>query len=271
MFQKAWDTPKTKSAFDLLLSSATDERDRARLLAMSCKDTGLWLQAPPSSSVGLRMDDEVIRVASGLRLGVPLCTPHTCHQCGAHVDELATHGLSCRRSQGRHSRHASLNALVQRFLSAAGIPSRLEPCGTDPGSGARPDGVSLVPWKFGKPLAWDATCRDTFAPSYLKRSALSPGTVALEAEEQKKGVYRPLSSTHVFVPIAVETSGIIGPSAMDIFKLIGRKLRVISGDPLSNYYIRQQVAVCIQRGNTAAILGSLNNNVNNHMHTEFDC
>ena len=31
-------------------------------------------------------------------------------------------------------------------------------------------GVSIVPWKSGKLLVWDATCPDTFAPSYLAAS-----------------------------------------------------------------------------------------------------
>lgn len=102
-YQNSWDTPRIQAQFDSLLRDATEERDRARLIAMPSKNTGLWLQAPPSASVGLRMDDEVIRIAAGLRLGVHLCNPHTCHSCGRQVDELATHGLSCVRSQGRHS------------------------------------------------------------------------------------------------------------------------------------------------------------------------
>ena len=57
------------------------------------------------------MDDEVIRFAVGLRLGLPLC--HLCGSCGAEVDELGTHGLSCRFSKGRHSRHAAVNDIIR--------------------------------------------------------------------------------------------------------------------------------------------------------------
>ena len=74
-----------------------------------------WLQAPQSSSVGPRMEDEVIRITAGLRLGVPLYNPHTCHSCGRQVNELATHGLSCVRSQGRHSQHSTLNDLIHKI------------------------------------------------------------------------------------------------------------------------------------------------------------
>ena len=37
------------------------------------------------------MDDDAIRVAAGLHLGVPLCRPHTCHPRLAHND-LNRHG-----------------------------------------------------------------------------------------------------------------------------------------------------------------------------------
>ena len=39
------------------------------------------------------MDDNTIWVAVGLCLGTPLCQPYDCSQCGAEVDNLATHGL----------------------------------------------------------------------------------------------------------------------------------------------------------------------------------
>ena len=58
----------------------------------------------PSSSLGLRMDDNTVRVAIGLRLGLPLCSPHTCRSCGDEVGANGLHGLSCRFSEGRHYR-----------------------------------------------------------------------------------------------------------------------------------------------------------------------
>ena len=57
----------------------------------------------------IRMDNETVRVAVGLRLGVALCSPHSCQHCGATVDQFGLHGLSCRFSTGRHYRHAALN------------------------------------------------------------------------------------------------------------------------------------------------------------------
>ena len=49
---------------------------------------------PPMSALILRMDDNVVRVAVGLRLGVSLCQLHQCHQCGTEVDHLGLHGLT---------------------------------------------------------------------------------------------------------------------------------------------------------------------------------
>ena len=65
------------------------------------------------SAIGLRMDDEVLRVAVRLHLGVALCRLQKCHQCGTEVDHLGLHGLSYRKSQGRHSRHAAVNDLLK--------------------------------------------------------------------------------------------------------------------------------------------------------------
>ena len=104
-----------------LTNEAPDARSRARLLASSRSEAGAWLQALPAPNLGLRMDDETVRVAVGLRLGTPLCQPHGCSHCGSEVDPLGTHGLSCRWSEGRHPRHAVLNDIIHRSLTAACI------------------------------------------------------------------------------------------------------------------------------------------------------
>ena len=124
------------------------------------------MRALPVSSLGLCMNDNSVWVAIGLHLGTPVCGQHKCRHCSAMVDELGRHALSCKCSGGRHQRHATLNNILKRALTSAHIPSRLEPTGLVRTDGKRPDGVTLAPWKSGRLLVWDATCPDTFAPSY---------------------------------------------------------------------------------------------------------
>ena len=117
--QKVWDAYRVRSAVDSLLAEAKDVQSKARLMASRVKESGAWLSAVPISSVGLRMDDSTVRIAVGLRLGTTLCHPHSCHHCGAEVNSLGTHGLSCKRSEGRHYRHSALNDIVHRALTTA--------------------------------------------------------------------------------------------------------------------------------------------------------
>ena len=255
--QKAWDSPVISATYDSLLDASPDSNTRARLLAVATKESGAWLSAPPISSVGLRMDDEVIHVAVGLRLGVALCEPHQCRHCQAEVDHLGTHGLSCRFSRGRHARHAAINDIIKRSLDAAKIPSHLEPTGLYRSDGKRPDGASVVPWRGGKVLVWDATCPDTLAPSYANLAAREAGAVADEAERKKKAKYAHLESSHHFVPVAVETLGVLGSEARTLLRDLGRRLKDSTMEPLSHHYLLQRISVAVQRGNTAAILGSL--------------
>ena len=140
---------------------------RSRLLAASTKESGAWLNALPVSSLGLRMDKNTVRIAVGLLLGSPFATPTPVTTCGVQVDGTATYGLSCKWSEGHHQRHATVNDIVHRAMSAAYLPSRLEPSGLSRSDGKRLDGVTLVPWRSGRLLMWDATCPDTFSsPTY---------------------------------------------------------------------------------------------------------
>ena len=186
---------------------------------------------PPMSALGLRMDDNMVRVAVGLRLGVSLCQPHQCHQCGTEVDHLGLHGLSCRMSQGRHSRHAAVNELIRRALASAKVPSHLVPSGASCANGKGPDGATVLPWKCGRVLVWDATCPDTYAPSHLALAAREAGVVAIQAEQRKTEKYAHLSASHHFVPFAIETSGVFG------LEDIGRRIRAETGEPRSFQFL----------------------------------
>ena len=162
-----WDAPQIEATYNSLLEGASTQQALARLMAVSSPESGAWLNALPISALGLRMDDDVVRIAVGLRLGVPLCRPHQCSNCGTDIDILGTHGLSCRYSKGRHSRHAAVNDIIKRSLESAKVPCHLEPVGLYRSDGKRPDGASVVPWRGGgEILVWDATCPDTLAPSH---------------------------------------------------------------------------------------------------------
>ena len=254
--QREWDSPRVRASVQALIDNAPDARSRARLLAVSRKETGAWLNALPVSALGLRMDDETTRVAVGLRLGTPLCRPHECSNCGAMVDDLATHGLSCRFSEGRHPRHAEVNSIIQRALTSAKVPSRLEPSGLYRSDGKRPDGCTILPWKFGKMLVWDATCPDTYAPSHISDATREAGAVAAQAERLKNAKYTHLVLSHHFVPFAIETSGVLDQAALGLLSDLGRRLHRATGEPRSREYLVQRLSIAIQRGNAAAVLGT---------------
>ncbi len=245
----------THNLASTLLDSASDDLDRGRLLAAMDRDSGAWLQALPITSVGLRMDDSTLRIAVGLRLGTPICTPHVCQHCGKEVTSHGTHGLSCRSSEGRHSRHAAVNDIIHRTLSSAGIPSRLEPPGLSRSDGKRPDGVSLVPWVSGRPVVWDATCPDTFAPSHRGQATHEAGCVAGQAEGRKSEKYAQLSPAYLFQPVAIETSGAIGPKTRTFLRELGRRVAAETREARSTSFLLQRLSVAIQRGNAAAVLG----------------
>ena len=254
--QKIWDRSKIRATYEHLLNGAQDPITRARLLAVATKESGAWLTTLPLSSVGLRMDDNTIRVAVGLRLGAKLCEAHKCSFCGNIVDDKGLHSLSCRFSKGRHPRHSAINNIIKRSLDAARIPSQCEPLGLSRSDGKRPDGASIVPWKGGKTLVWDVTCPDTLAPSYTALSTREAGAVAEEAERRKNIKYAHLEHDHHFIPVAVESLGVFSPQAKSFIEELGRRLEDTTTEPLSRLHLRQRISVAVQRGNSTAIAAS---------------
>ena len=91
--QKAWDIPVASVAQSDLLSRAESSIDQARVLSACAEHSGDWLHAPPITAVGLRLNDEMVRISIATRLGARAGEPHTC-PCGKEVDARGLHGLS---------------------------------------------------------------------------------------------------------------------------------------------------------------------------------
>ena len=228
-FQKSWDVPVCKAQADKGLNAAQTEADRARLLASKDSNSGMWLKAIPLATVGLKLEDEVVRIAVGLRLGTNICEAHDC-ACGVRVDSRGTHGLACKYSAGRHPRHGQLNDVICRALQRAQIPAVKEPVGLCRSDGKRPDGVTMIPWARGRCLAWDATVVDTLAPSHISDSATTAGSAAARAEVMKTSKYTDISITHTFIPLAFETLGSWGQQCDGFVRELGRRLSVVTGE-----------------------------------------
>jgi hypothetical protein len=254
--QRSWDAGCISAALTRLTANATDAVSQARLLAAQSAHSGDWLKAPPITAVGLRLSDEAVRVAAGLRLGTKLCEPHSC-PCGAMVDARGLHGLSCRRSAGRHQRHSLLNDIIYRSLGRAQIQASKEPLGLLRSDGKRPDGVTLIPWSRGKCLTWDVTVPDTFAASHITTTSLAAGSASEKAASLKTTKYADLLTTHLFVPIAIETSGCINQTGLEFITELGKKLTQVTGDKLELSYLFQRLSVAIQRGNELCFSGTL--------------
>jgi hypothetical protein len=253
--QRSWDDGTCQALSTHLLELAGPV-DRARLLASSSPGSGAWLQAFPCANLGLRLGKDELRVAVGLRLGVPLVRAHRC-RCGTEVDVRGLHGLSCRRSAGRHRRHALANDVILRAVRSANIHAELEPPRLLRGDGKRPDGATLDPWSGGRYLVWDFTCPDTLAPSHVTQSSSLASSVAQDAEQRKCTKYRELASgDYIFTPVAIETLGSWGPAASSFCDELGARLARESGDLRSAAFLRQRLALAVQRGNAASVLGT---------------
>ena len=81
--------------------------------------------------------------------------------------------------------------------------------------------------------------------------------VASEAERRKRAKYAHLNPSHHFMPIAVETLGAFGPEALTFIHDLGRRIMDATQEPLSHHHLRQRIAVAVQQGNAAAILGCM--------------
>ena len=137
-------------------NSLSDTTDKARLFEVISPRSSDWLFALQLSCWGRGLNDRAIDV--GLWLGANICENHQC-RCGATVDAIGLHGLSCRGSNGRSARHHSLNVLVWRAIVKANIPALKKKYGE------RSDGVLCCRRLEGKCVTWDVTVSDTLALS----------------------------------------------------------------------------------------------------------
>ena len=75
------------------------------------------------------------------------------------------------------------------------------------------------------------------------------------AESRKEDLYCHLQRTHIFVLVAVETTGAFGTKCLRFSKDLAGRLRSNSGNALSFQHLIQRLSVAVRRGNAAAVQG----------------
>ena len=108
--QKSWDLPLCNIRLSCLIETFSSSLEKSRLLDVSAPHASHWLNAQPTTSLGLKMDNSSFKTAWALHLSSPLCHPHQ-RICCTKVDSSRVHGLSCKKSAGRFSRHSHVNNL----------------------------------------------------------------------------------------------------------------------------------------------------------------
>ena len=174
----------------------------------------------------MRLDDEAVRVAIGLRLGLELCVPHKCH-CGTQVDAFGRQTFVCRKAAGRSIRHHALNELVARALSSAAIPNTKEPQGLCRSDGKRPDGLTVVPWQSGRSLVWDVTVVCPLADCCVASAAREARSVAELAATKKEDNILVLQQTTFFRQLRSRLSAELMSRYMTFSHFWSRKLVTI--------------------------------------------
>ena len=67
--------------------------------------------------------------------------------------------------------------------------------------------------------------------------------------------YDNVAQTHIFTPIAIETTGAMKHQASELITEIGRRITEVTGEVKESIYLFQQVPVAIQRGTCSASQG----------------
>ena len=257
--QRSWDAPGITRDWTTIWNDSVNDKankdlDKARLFLDQSSYSSDWLFALLISCC-LRMCDETIRVAVGLRLDLNLCEAHTC-PCGALVSARGTHGLACKRSAGRSSHHNQVNDLIWRTLKRIDVPVIKEPSGLLRDDGKRPDGLTLVPWQNGRCLTWNATVVDSLAPPYLSATSSLPGSAAEAAATRKRSKYAAITLTHIFVLVAIKTIGSVNAEGLNFLDQIGDGLSAVIGDSRRSSFLYQGLTVLVQRFNMIAFRSS---------------
>jgi hypothetical protein len=101
-------------------------------------------------------------------------------------------------------------------------------------------------------MTWDVTVVDTFAESYPAVNSNAAGGACVAAVARQLAKYASLTSTYIFLPIAVKTLCTINSEAVDFLVELGQPIAANYKDNWEASFLFQRLSVLIQRFNAVA-------------------
>ena len=83
---------------------------------------------------------------------------------------------------------------------------------------------------------------------------MEAGSAAKKKENEKRAKYPEMVRRFQFEPIAIETSGVFGPTTKVIIKEIGKRISEKTGDVRESLWFKQRLSIAVQKGNSISIL-----------------
>ena len=248
-----WDRPGLLTDRALIESSLVEPSQRARFLAAQAPHSGDWLLALPIANCGLRLNDEAVRVAVDMRLGLSLCVPHNCY-CGRDLsgcprssrhEDRANHkttwsswhhlaslrscrDLSCRRAlwtrqtRWQTSRWANLNPMARWPFVSLGRYSR-QPISC------------FLRWQ-SRSRRWDSS----WYGSHQENREILNHIFSIEV--------RACSSRNL---------GVFSSTTLNFISELGHRICVHTGDARETSYLFQRISVTLQRFNSVFLHDTL--------------
>ena len=84
-------------------------------------------------------------------------------------------------------------------------------------------------------------------------SAVAPGSAASAAEARKRERYRGLNDRYHFEVVAVETTGVLGPTTAAFLKRLGKQVAAVTGDKREIPWLMERISLAVVRGNAASV------------------
>lgn len=124
--------------------------------------------------------------------------------------------------------------------------------------GKRPDEATKIPWTRERYVAQDtrALIIHTCASPYVHLTASTTGREAAQPVDRKRTNYANLAATHDFIPVAIESLGLINTTVLEFFQKLGKRMAEATGDPRETTYLFQRPSIFTWRFNDVAFISS---------------